>query len=283
MKPRTPLTFYGGKQRLASQIVALMPPHRVYLEPFAGGAAVLFAKSRAPRETLNDLDGQLMRFWRVLRERPDELVTAVTMTPYSRAEWSECRQNGHDGDVEAARRLVVSIAQSFSGEGSGWSPPSISFDRRRSWHAGVWQNMPPKLAVAATRLSGVALECKDAIELISHYDQPDAVIYCDPPYIGPARRALGKGYDHEAPDLWPRLVEVLARIEHAAVLLSGYPNDEVEALGWRSVALRHTTLGSMRPGSRRRDVPEMLWLSPNVPDPVLSLFDGRPDEARATL
>jgi DNA adenine methylase len=54
---RTPLTYYGGKQRLAAQIVALMPPHRVYLEPFAGGAAVLFAKPRAPRETLNDIDG----------------------------------------------------------------------------------------------------------------------------------------------------------------------------------------------------------------------------------
>lgn len=61
---RTPLTYYGGKQRLAPQIVPLMPPHRVYLEPFAGGAAILFAKPRAERETLNDADETVMRFWR---------------------------------------------------------------------------------------------------------------------------------------------------------------------------------------------------------------------------
>ena len=67
---RTPLTYYGGKQKLARQIVALMPAHRVYLEPFAGGAAVLFAKPRAERETLNDLDGDIVRFWRAVRERP---------------------------------------------------------------------------------------------------------------------------------------------------------------------------------------------------------------------
>ena len=88
---RTPLTYYGGKQRLAGRIVALMRHHRVYLEPFAGGAAVLFRKPRAARETLDYLDSRVMRFWRALRDRPDELAAAIATTPHSRGEWALCR------------------------------------------------------------------------------------------------------------------------------------------------------------------------------------------------
>lgn len=109
MGVRTPLTYYGGKQKLAAQIVALMPRHVAYLEPFAGGAAVLFAKPPAERETLNDVDGQIMGFWRALRDRPEELASAVAATPYGRAEWEASREPAAD-DVEAARRLLVNVA-----------------------------------------------------------------------------------------------------------------------------------------------------------------------------
>jgi site-specific DNA-adenine methylase len=121
---RTPLTYYGGKRALARQIVPLMPTHRSYLEPFAGGAAVLFAKPRAERETLNDADGQVMRFWRALRDRPDELAAAVSTTPYSREEWQMSREPADD-DVEAARRLLVNVDQSFSRSRQSWSVPCV--------------------------------------------------------------------------------------------------------------------------------------------------------------
>lgn len=271
---RTPLTYYGGKQRLARQIVPLMPAHRVYFEPFAGGAAVLFAKPRAERETLNDVDGRVMRFWRALRERPDELAAAVALTPYSRAEWEDCKAAPDvEDDVEAARRFLVHVDQSFSREGTGWSPPSILFDRRGRWQAGVWQNMPPKLLGAATRLSGVALECGDALDLIPRYDQPDALIYCDPPYAPSSRLEPGKGYRHDADEtFWPRLVEVLAGVEHAAVILSGYPCPEAEDLGWRSVALSHKRTVQARAGSTLSIAPEVVWLSPSVPEPIPQLW-----------
>ena len=164
---RTPLTYYGGKQRLARRIVALMPPHRVHLEPFAGGAAVHFRKPRAACETLNDLDSRVMRFWRALRDRPDELAAAIAITPYSREEWALCRARPEaSDDVEAARRFLVWIDQSFSREGTGWSPPSVRLDRRGRWQAGAWANLPDKLAAAADRLAGVALEHADALDLI---------------------------------------------------------------------------------------------------------------------
>lgn len=274
---RTPLTYYGGKQRLASQIVPLFPAHKVYFEPFAGGAAIFFAKPRAERETLNDVDGRVMRFWRALRERPEDLARAVAMTPYSRSEWRSCRyeEKPAEDDVEAARRYIVEIDQSFSREGTGWSPPSILFDRRGRWQAGVWQNLPDKLLVAATRLSGVALECGDACDLIPRYDQPDALIYCDPPYAMANRLAPGKGYRHDDDGtLWPRLVEVLSAVQNAAVVLSGYPCPEADELGWECIPLQHNRTVQARAGGTLAPAPECVWINKNVPEPMGALFDG---------
>lgn len=269
---RTPLTYYGGKQQLAARIVALMPPHKVYFEPFAGGAAVLFAKPRAKRETLNDVDQRVMRFWKALRERPDELAQAVTLTPYSRTEWEACKASPDpEDDVEAARRFIVWVDQSFSREGTGWSPPSILFDRRGRWRAGAWENLPEKLLSAATRLFGVALENGDALDLIPRYDQPDAVIYCDPPYAPSTRLKPAKGYRHDVDeDFWPRLVEVLADVQHAAVLLSGYPCQATEDLGWRAIPLARKRSVQARAGSTLSDAPEVVWANDNVP--ATSLF-----------
>ena len=274
---RTPLTYYGGKQKLARQIVALMPAHRVYLEPFAGGAAVLFAKPRAERETLNDLDGDIVRFWRAVRDRPQELAAAAAATPYSRAEWSECRRRDDtvDDDVEAARRLLVDIDQSFARARCGWSPPSIAMDRRGRWQPGVWENLPPKLLAAAERLCGVALERTDALKLIPRFDHSHALIYVDPPYTGPRRLAPDKRYrvDDDG-TLWERLVLALAEIRRAAVILSGYPCEQADRLGWRSLPLRAIRHVGAREERTRNVAPELVWLSPMVPEPVPTLLAG---------
>jgi hypothetical protein len=125
---RTPLTYYGGKQKLAAQIAAMMPSHVAYVEPFCGGAAVLFAKPPAERETLNDADGTVMRFWRALRDEPDRLAAAVAGTPYGRAEWEASRDLEVDDDVEAARRLLVNVDMSFSRSRQSWSPGGLVLD-----------------------------------------------------------------------------------------------------------------------------------------------------------
>ena len=264
---RTPLTYYGGKQRLAQQIVPLMPEHRSYLEPFAGGAAILFAKPRAERETLNDLDGTIVRFWRVVRDRPDELAAAVAATPYSRAEWQASREEADD-DLEAARRLLVEVDQSFSRSRESWSIPCIGEGRGR-WQPGSWANLPPKVLAAATRLQGVALEHRDALELLPRWDKPDALIYADPPYTGPRRTEPGKGYRVERDTLWADLVAALLELRHARVILSGYPCDEADDLGWRTVPLRMKRTVQSRDGATLEDAPEVVWLSPNVPTTTL--------------
>ena len=256
---RTPLTYYGGKQLLAAQIVAMMPPHRVYLEPFAGGAAVLFAKRRCERETINDLDQRVMRVWRVLRERPDDLARAVALTPYSRQEWRDSRDPTEDD-------LLVEIDQSFSRSRSSWSVPCIG-DGRGRWQPDSWGNLPEKIATAAERLSGVALENRDALAMIPRWDRADAVIYCDPPYAGPLRTEPTKGYRHDAPDLMDRLVDVLLGVRYATVILSGYPCAAAERLGWRDVPLDRKRTVQSRAGGELAAAPEVVWLSPQVPEP----------------
>lgn len=270
MTVRTPLTYYGGKQALARQIVPLLPSHRVYLEPFAGGAAVLFAKPRAERETLNDLDGTIMRFWRALRDQPDELAQAVALTPYGRQEWRESRDETDD-DLEAARRLLVNVDQSFSRSRRSWAPPCIG-DGRGRWQPGSWANLPAKLLAATDRLAGVALENCDALSLIERFDRDDCVMYLDPPYTGDHRlRAKGAaaggshGYDVDTtPTLWADMVEVLRGVTKARVLLSGYPCEEAEGLGWEMVPLTARRTVQSRDGDSLPFAPEVLWLSPNV-------------------
>lgn len=262
---RTPLTYYGGKQGLSRQIVPLMPPHRLYLEPFAGGAAVFFAKPRAERETLNDLDGTIVRFWRALRERPEELAAAVAATPYSREEWDASRQPADD-DVEAARRLLVNVDQSFAQSRGSWRPGQLTGANR--WRPGVWENLPPRILAAADRLRGVSLENADALDLIPKWDLPDALIYVDPPYTGPHRVAQHVRYDvDDDGELWGRLVDVLAEVKHAAVIVSGYPCEEMESLGWRSLDL--PVPSNVRAST---SVPETLWLSPGVAEDSGRLF-----------
>lgn len=270
---RTPLTYYGGKQMLAKQIVALMPPHRVYLEPFAGGLAVLFAKPVAERETINDLDSRVVRFWRVIRERPQELAQAIACTPYARQEWIASRDLCEDDDLECARRLLVEVDQSFSRSRSSWSVPCIG-DGRGRWQAGSWRNLPVKINATAERLSTVALEHGDALAMIPRWDRRDAVIYCDPPYAGPLRTEQTKGYRHDAPDLMDRLVDVLSEIRCASVILSGYPCEATARLDWRSVALKRNRTVQSRSGEKLAPAPETVWLSPQVPEPVTQLWSA---------
>lgn len=276
---RTPLTYYGGKQRMAADLVALMPPHKVYLEPFCGGAAVLFRKPRAQRETLNDLDDAVVTFWKVVRDRPDELAAALELTPYAREEFVECRDRLDEpvDDVERARRLLVTIDQSFSRSGDTWSPPSLRSDRRGRWQAGTWENAPAKVVAAATRLRAVSIENTDAIPMFERWDVPECLIYADPPYTGEHRLnnedRRGYRFDNH-PELWPDLVDALLSIEYAQVMLSGYPCEEVtrlEQAGWHRVDLTRRRVSRVRAGDGGGNAPETVWLNY---EPMGTLLDG---------
>ena len=265
--PITPLVpYHGGKGRIASWLVSLMPEHRVYVEPFAGSAAVLLAKTPSVHEVLNDIDGNAVAFYRVLRDQPAELERVCRLSPYSREEFARADLDEEGlSDLERARRWWVRTNQSFSHTASirtGWAT-SI---KRGSNNARSVLNRIDRFEVAAQRLSHVTLESSDALEMIERYSVPDGVIYADPPYLSSARTTMTKrpsgDYVHEfaSEDDHRRLAAVL-RASSSTVLLSGYASELYEELyvDWfrtERKVLRRTSNG--RSGSQAHTV-EVVW------------------------
>lgn len=223
---RPPLVYFGGKTLLAPRIVELLPAHGHYVEPYAGSLAVLLAKAPAGHETVNDLDGDLMTFWRVLRDRPGDLARVCALTPHSRAEWAACADLDNPDDIERARLVWTRLVQGRAAQltRTGW--------RHYVDPAGTSSTFPDyltgyvdRMAAAAQRLHRVSLEHRPALELITRYGtSPEVLLYVDPPYLGTVRR--GASYRHELrSDDDHRELAAALRACRATVVLSGYPSD----------------------------------------------------------
>lgn len=255
MKP--PIGYYGSKATVAGRIAALLPPHRHYVEPYAGSLAVLLAKPPAKLETVNDLDRELVTFWRVLRDRPDDLRRAVDFTPHARAEHEQAYEPAAD-ELEIARRVWVRLTQGRSGtlRRTGWryyvdpAGTSISMPAYLEAYRG-------RLPATARRLMSVALECRPALEIVAKYGQhPDALLYVDPPYLRSVRG--GTNYRHEMPADRDHQELAAALLEaRAAVVLSGYASPLYDDLygAWDRVEI---ATGTGQGGSYERRV-EVLW------------------------
>lgn len=270
LKP--PFAYYGGKTTLAEKIVRLLPAHEHYVEPFAGSLAVLLAKPPSRMETVNDLDQDLMTFWRVLRDRPLELERVCALTPHSRQEY----EAGYDldalDDLERARRVWVLLSQGRAGtlRKTGWRyyvDPAGSSSSMPRYLSGYVERM----AAAAERLAMVTLECRPAADLIEAYGKHrEVLLYVDPPYLGSTR---ARNYRHEfgGEDEHRALA---ARLEActAAVVLSGYHSPLYDELyeGWHRVELEAFTGQST--GYQART--EVLWSNRPFPNVTPSLFDS---------
>ncbi|MET8278200.1 DNA adenine methylase [Micromonospora sp. NPDC005174] len=272
MKP--PFPYAGAKGAIADRIVSLLPEHVHYVEPYAGSLAVLLAKPPVRMETVNDLDHDVVTFFRVLRDRPKELARACKLTPHSRAEYVDLRTSPIVGDeIEVARRVWVLLTQ-----GRGGTLGSLTGWRHFVQPRGSSIGMPAyqdgyvaRMEAVSERLHAVSLECMPALDLIVKYGVDEEVLlYVDPPYLGSTRGVL---YRHEMKsDAEHReLAEVLNDCR-AAVVLSGYTSalyDELYA-GWHRLDLP-TMTGNGRDGAKSRT--EVLWSNrPLSAKP--SLFDA---------
>jgi DNA adenine methylase len=271
LKP--PFAYFGGKTVLADRIVALLPDHAHYVEPFAGSLAVLLAKTPSKLETVNDLDGDLMLFWRMLRDRPDELIRAAALTPHSRAEHQAAYEI--DGDeVERARRVWTRLAQGRTGtlRKTGW--------RYFQKPAGTGNAMPQyldayveRMEQVAIRLRSVSLECRPALEIISSYGQHPAVcLYVDPPYEGVTRPRTYDGYQHEMRATNDHLELLQALLDcQASVVLSGYHSPLYDDVldTWDRVEISAFT-GQAPAGEGART--EVLWSNRPLHDGRLDLY-----------
>lgn len=265
---RPPMPYYGGKGNLAEWIAGHLPAHDHYVEPFCGSLAVLLAKPPARMETVNDLDGHLMTFWRVLRDRRDDLMAACELTPHSRSEHLAAYDLAAGLDeVEIARRVWVQLTQGRGGSRrrTGWRyyiDPSRSVTSMPSYLDGYVSRMPR----AAARLAGVSLEARPALELIEKYGAaPDVLLYVDPPYLGETRSSRQYVCEMSRPAEHAELVDALLACR-AAVVLSGYPSPMYDdALGaWHRVEASAFTGQANTRGERT----EVLW-SNREPRPSL--------------
>jgi DNA adenine methylase len=261
---RSALRFYGGKWRLAPWIVAHLPPHVCYVEPYGGAASVLLRKPPAPYEVYNDLDGEVVGFFRVLRERPDDLLRAITLTPFARAEVNLACAPAPAGldEVERARRVYVRAWQGRHGLPArgrmGWRFERAATRSRTT--VEDWRDAAHLVSVV-TRLRRVQLECDDALRVIHRFDGPDTLYYIDPPYPAATRcaRWARHAYAHELSETGHRrLADVLHSLRGMAVV-SGYPCPLYRELyaDWPATERPARTHGP-------RAATEVLWLSPRA-------------------
>lgn len=269
---RPPFAYFGGKTMLADRIAALLPDHQHYVEPYCGSLAVLLAKQPARMETVNDLDEELVTFWRVLRERPEDLARVCALTPHSRVEYVTSAARAAGDELETARLVWTRLSQGRGltlREGkTGWkhyvypSGSSISMP-------GYLDGYVERMAAAAARLHDVSLECMPALDLIAKYgSEPSALLYVDPPYLGTVRNQRNN-YKHEmrAEADHRDLAEAL-HAAAAAVVISGYASELYDRelyAGWD----RHTISAFTGNGTGDRGRTEVLWSNRPLGDPTL--------------
>ncbi len=206
-----PLKFFGGKHYLARRILALFPRHIHYVEPFFGGGAVLLARdpdderlwlppAKGVSEVANDINGELMNYWRVLQGRDtfEEFRRRVEAMPMARAEWDDAHGDRQDDDpVGRAVAFFVNCRQSRSGMMRDFTSITRSRTRRRmNGNVSEWLGAVNGLADVHTRLRRVLIENKDGIELIEREDTPDTLFYVNAPYVH-GTRATRDGYRFE--------------------------------------------------------------------------------------
>lgn len=228
---RPVLRWFGGKWRLAPWIISHFPPHKTYIEPFGGAASVLLRKPRSYSEVYNDLDGEVVNLFRVLRsDSADDLIYSLALTPFARDEFVAAYEKTDD-PLERARRLIVRSYMGFgSGLGVAFQNTGFRNDSRRSGStpAQDWMNYPDALRLIVERLRGVVIENKDAWSVMEQHDREEALHYIDPPYMHETRSkknsdgTIHHGYvcemsnrDHE---------QLLSRLDslQGAVMVSGY-------------------------------------------------------------
>lgn len=264
---RPVLRYHGGKWRLAPWIISHFPEHRIYVEPFGGAGSVLMRKPRSFSEIYNDLDGDVVNVFRVLRDPllSEQLRRACALTPYSRREFRGSYEPSAD-PVEQARRTVM---RTYMAHGTTARRSNMSGFRARSRQqnqssAVDWANWPAAVPAMVDRLRGVTIEDRDALEVIAQQDAHDTLFYLDPPYPWGTRQAAmmwpsrrDKAYACELTDDGHRkLAEQLTRVA-GRVIVSGYACDLYDRElypSWRRVEKKAMA-------DQGKHTTEVLWLN----------------------
>lgn len=237
--PERPLVrYHGGKWRLAPWIIEQFPEHTVYVEPFGGAASVLLRKPRCYAEVYNDLDGEMVNLFRVVRDHGCELYERLDMTPFARDEFLASYEPSPD-PIEQARRTVARCSMGFGATALNTSQKTGfrgSSTRDGSTPAMDWGRQGQNVLSIVERMRGVIIENRDAMEVMAMHDGADTLHYVDPPYVHDTRTWQGgkEAYRHELTDDQHRALGTFLGGLKGAVIVSGYPSELYEELfsGW---------------------------------------------------
>ena len=227
MKP--PISYYGGKQNMLSELLPLIPKHESYIEPFFGGGALFFAKTPSPLEVINDTNQLMINFYRQMVVNFDALELEIRATLHSRFEHFRAGQiikgRVESTDLQKAWAIYVSINQGFGNKiDDGWGYEKTNTRRQLSQS---FSNMKTNFHTYKHRLNTVQIECQDALKVIKVYDRPDALFYLDPPYYN-SDCGHYKGYTEAD---YQQLIDLIQTIK-GKFILSSYPNKVIDSIEW---------------------------------------------------
>jgi len=251
---RTPLSYYGGKQKLLKFISKFTPQHRLYGEPFLGGGAYFFSKNKSEIEVINDTNAELINFYKVCKNRFHDLQAIVRITLHSRKDhddaWVIYNKPHLFDEVRRAWAVWVLCTQSFSAKMNG------------SWGYDLTDNTTTKkitnkresfIEDIALRLQSAQIECADAIYIIKSRDNADSFFYCDPPYFN---SDMGH-YDGYSENDFTLLLEALSQIK-GKFLLSSYPSPLLQKFakekGWNMFCVEQAVSVNAKSGYLKRKI-----------------------------
>jgi DNA adenine methylase len=264
---RPVLRYHGGKFRLSSWIRSFFPPHQVYVEPFGGAGSVLLTKEPSYAEVYNDLDGDVVNFFRVLRNPEQRLALCelLALTPFAREEFENAYTPTPD-PIERARQLAIKAGMGYGSSGGTKENTGFRIDSGRKWSTDFaqWQKYPQVIASVGERLSGVLIEHRPATSVLMQHDAPTTLHYCDPPYVFSTRNGRrwesDKYYRHEMTD-WQHM-DLLGCLKNlkGMVIISGFHSEmyAAELTDWTEYSCN--SRGNARRGTKINR--EVLWLNP---------------------
>lgn len=249
---KTPITYYGGKQGLLAVLLPLIPPHTIYVEPFAGGAAVFWAKQPAPVEVLNDTNKSLMNFYRVLKLNYPGLNKEIQSTLHSRTLHDDAKiiyKYPHlFTPIKCAWAVWILANQSYLAVlGGGWA---YSTNHRQTNAVNTKRHLFSK--ELAERLEHVQIECTDALNVIQTRDSRDTFFFIDPPYFN-SDMGRYKGYTEQD---FANLLDALSQIKGKFLLISYQSNTlrkSVKQNGWQTQTVRRK-MGAKRVLKEKHEV-----------------------------
>lgn len=255
--------YFGGKFRFLKWLLPLLPQTQAFVDAFGGSGCVILNKEPTDHDIFNDIDGDVVNFYRQLREHPDELILGIHQTLYARGEL-EIALQPTDDPIEAARRFYVRMNQSILGKKArtvGDWMRSINYSRRQMPKpVSQWLGKLPNLPAIHARFSTVLVEHRDALRLIPEFDGKHVLIYCDPPYLHLTRQTTDD-YEFEFVNEQHRELVDVARGCEGKIAISAYNSPEIREM-YRGFNLYRGPIvnisSKIRTGGRRQE-----WLITN--------------------